>query len=81
MAERTPFTPRLGEAYESRDSITGSRDKTADENKLAVIKAASSLTSGLSTLGTTPGTVFYATAQKYFVFVKAQGASYVTATV
>lgn len=71
------FEPRITEAYASQDSITGSRDKTADENYVKQIVSYSSLKAASAVLGTA-GEIFYATVEETFYGIKGNGNSTIT---
>jgi hypothetical protein len=59
---KNPTEPRIGEAYNSQDSITGVSDWTAAEKQNRVSETSinfySSLTAGNTTEGTRQGTIF-----------------------
>ena len=56
-----PTSPRLGDDYASKDSITGSRDKTVLEeinSTIPKLPVYSTLASGITVVGSKKGTAF-----------------------
>lgn len=74
---RSPFEPRITQAYTYDDPITGYRDKVGDENVRRKVGVYSSLDAGSGVLGNKRGTIFvYATSLAVYI----DDASYKTAT-
>lgn len=55
---RNPFEPRITQAYTHYDPITGSRDRTGDENVRRKVLVASSVTQAEGIVGNDQGTLF-----------------------
>jgi len=72
-----PTSPRLGDAYDSKDSITGKIDKTVAELEAKRVDTYSSLATAAGV--STAGYIFYAVAEGDFYGVKKQGDSTVAA--
>jgi hypothetical protein len=72
------FEPRRTDSYTSGDSITGKRDKTADENATQKVVTYSSLKAASTVVGQA-GYIFYAAVEKKFYGVVGLGNSTVTA--
>ena len=73
-----PTSPKLGDAYNSKDSITGAHDKTSQElierTPVENINVYSSITAGVAAQKNKKGTIF-ALDTGSIIFYKADGTS------
>ena len=70
-----PTSPRLGDAYDSKDSITGSIDKTAQETAYKQVKSGIVYSSLAVADLSEAGGIFFATVENAFYGIKVDGNS------